>query len=182
MATSSVSICWPFSSKKNAFVCPVPLAIRNTRSDDCTTASSTAGSDTNTSFRATGNCTTRERPTPRSTRFESGNAALPGMRSTESLPAGLPAMSAAWISPTQTATEHAAATPAHAHFRLVRFIDDLFDSRMEPSSRRTRAMERRSEGYARSCRADRSLAAVGPFPFGQVCADFFGILWHEHGL
>ena len=177
MATSSVRICWPYSSKKKALVCPVPLAMRNTRSDDCTTASSTFGSETRTSLSGIGNCTTMERPTPRSSRFDSGKAALAGMRRTESwprLPGRACPSSALHVGSVDVAETHDSEIHgSHAGtrpLRVVRMIENLFDSRKlktQLSLRRTHATERHSEGYAPCCRARRSWRQSDPCPWDR---------------
>ena len=73
-AISSVRICWPLVSKKKALVWPSRLAIRNTRFDACTTASTLSGSETSTSLSSNGNCTRIELPTPRRTRLATGSS------------------------------------------------------------------------------------------------------------
>src|SRR5581483_945427 len=81
-APTRISSCrtrWPRVSKKNALVWPSPLAIRNTRLEDCTTASTLSGADTTTSLSSKGNCTRKDLPSPSVSGLEMGKLALAGI-------------------------------------------------------------------------------------------------------
>ncbi len=81
--TSRVRICWPLVSKKKALVWPSFLAIRNTRLEACTTASTLSGSETSTSFSSKGNWIITDLLKPSEMRLASGKLPRLGICSTE---------------------------------------------------------------------------------------------------
>ncbi len=81
--TSSVRICWPLVSKKKALVWPSFLAIRNTRLEACTTASTLSGSETSTSLSSNGNCTITDLLKPSEMRLAMGKSPRLGIFRTE---------------------------------------------------------------------------------------------------
>ena len=82
-AISSVRICCPLVSKKKALVWPRPLAIRKTRFDACTTASTLSGAETSTSLSSNGNCTSTDLPRPIEIRLARGKLPRAGICSTD---------------------------------------------------------------------------------------------------
>ena len=73
----------PWCRRRRRWFAPWPLAIRNTRLEDCTTASTFSGSATSTSLSSKGNCTSSDLPWPSVARLVSGKFPLAGMRRTE---------------------------------------------------------------------------------------------------
>ena len=73
----------PWYRRRRRWFGPAPLAMRKTRFDDCTTASTFSGSATSTSLSSKGNCTSNDLPWPSVRRMESGKFPLAGTRKTD---------------------------------------------------------------------------------------------------